>query len=146
LSFRVRRGQSDGCGISTQIPHNRTTPRRIGRPIIDIAGAVGENGGGFGPTPGIPAMCLRNAIKTLLVLVLALPLVAAVLVWVVGLLRAMGDEPGAAVVGYVGTGCQIIWLVCLVGLLVTLALAALETPPPPPPRGEQIGQEERELE
>ena len=55
-------------------------------------------------------MPLRNAVKTLLVLVLALPLVAAVLVWVVGLLRAMGDAAGAAVVGYVGTACQIIWL------------------------------------
>lgn len=73
-------------------------------------------------------MSLRNALKTLLVLVLALPLVAAVLVWVVGLLRAMGDEAGARVVGYVGTACQVTWLVCLAGLLVTLALNALEQP------------------
>lgn len=83
-------------------------------------------------------MTLRNALKTLLVLVLALPLVAAVLVWVVGLLRAMGDETGATVVGFVGTACQVTWLVCLVGLLVALALTALAKP-----AGEQ---EERELE
>lgn len=70
-------------------------------------------------------MTLRNAIKTLLVLVLALPMVAAVLVWVVGLLKAMGDAAGAAVVGYVGLVCQIAWTICLVGLLVTLALAVL---------------------
>lgn len=83
-------------------------------------------------------MTLRNAVKTLLVLVLALPLVAAVLVWVVGLLRAMGDATGAMVVGYVGTACQVVWLVCLVGLLVTLALTSLQEP---------VGnREERELE
>lgn len=73
-------------------------------------------------------MTLRNAVKLLLVLVLALPLVAAVLLWVVGLLRAMGDDGGAAVVGHVGTGCQVVWLVSLVGLLVTLALTAIQEP------------------
>lgn len=80
-------------------------------------------------------MTLRNAVKTLLVLVLALPMVAAVLVWVVGLLRAMGDAAGAAVVGYVGTACQVTWLVCLVGLLVTLAMMALADERPA--RGEE---------
>ena len=60
---------------------------------------------------------------------LALPLVAAVLVWVAGLLRAMGDEAGATAVGYVGTACQVIWLVSLVGLLVTLARSLLSEPP-----------------
>ncbi|MGD9633362.1 MAG: hypothetical protein AB7G28_09500 [Pirellulales bacterium] len=83
-------------------------------------------------------MTLRNALKTLLVLVLALPLVAAVLVWVVGLLRAMGDQAGAMVVSYVGTACQVTWLVCLVGLLVSLALTALAEP--------AAEQDERELE
>jgi Na+-driven multidrug efflux pump len=74
-------------------------------------------------------MTLRNAVKTLLVLVLALPLVAGVLVWVVGLLRAMGDAAGATVVGYLGTACQVTWLVCLVGLLVTLAISVLAEKP-----------------
>ena len=74
-------------------------------------------------------MSLRNALKVLLVLVLALPLVAAVLVWVVGLLRAMGDGAGATGVGYVATACQVAWLVSLVGLLVTLAIAALAEKP-----------------
>jgi hypothetical protein len=73
---------------------------------------------------------LRNAIKTLLVLVLALPVVAAVLVWVVGLLRAMGDAAGAAIVGHVGTACNVVWLVSLVGLLVALASSALAESPP----------------
>jgi hypothetical protein len=70
-------------------------------------------------------MTLRNAVKTLLVLVMALPMVAAVLVWVVGLLRAMGDAAGATVVRYVATACQVAWSVCLVGLLVSLALMVL---------------------
>jgi hypothetical protein len=92
-----------------------------------------------GETPEIRSMTLRKALQTQLVLVLALPLVAAVLVWVVGLLRAMGDEAGAAVVAHAGTGCQVVWLVCLVGLLVTLALHALQEPVPP--RVEDIEQE-----
>jgi len=70
-------------------------------------------------------MKLRNAVKTLLVLVLALPMVAAVLVWVNGLLRAMDDAAGATVVRYLAMACQVAWSVCLVGLLVTLALMAL---------------------
>jgi len=70
-------------------------------------------------------MTLRTALKYLLVLTLALPPVAVVLVWVGGLLLAMGDAPGATAVGYVGTACQVVWLVCLVGLLVTLSLTVL---------------------
>jgi hypothetical protein len=68
---------------------------------------------------------LRTTVKYLLVLTLALPLVAVVLVWVGGLLRAMGDAAGATAVGYVGTACQVAWLVCLVGLLVTLSITVL---------------------
>jgi hypothetical protein len=75
-------------------------------------------------------MSLRTALKCLLVLSLALPLVAIVLVWVAGLLRAMGDGAGATAVGYVGTACQVVWLVCLVGLLVTLSITVLSERPP----------------
>jgi hypothetical protein len=125
------------------IRRGRRHERGATPPRIDIAGRLGENGGGTRPTPGMYSMTLRNALKTLLVLVLALPLLAAVLVWVVGLLRAMGDDGGALVVGYVGTACQVVWLVCLVGLLVTLALAALQEPG----RGhDRPGTEEQDLE
>jgi Na+-driven multidrug efflux pump len=92
---------------------------------IDIVAGLGENGGGFRETPGHATMTLRTAVKYLLVLSLALPLVAGVLVWVGGLLRAMGDAAGATAVGYIGTACQVVWLVCLVGLLVTLAMTVL---------------------
>jgi hypothetical protein len=97
-------------------------------------------------------MTLRNAVKLLLVLVLALPLVAAVLTWVVGLLRAMGDGGGAMVVGHVGTGCQVVWLVCLVGLLVSLAFTAIQEPARRNELGDnelggnELEREERDLE
>lgn len=70
-------------------------------------------------------MTLRSATKTLLVLALALPVAQAVLAWVAGLLRSMGDAAGAAVVGHVGTTCQVVWSLSLVGLLILLALVVL---------------------
>lgn len=70
-------------------------------------------------------MTLRSATKTLLVLVLALPMAQIVLVWVRGLLAAMGDPDGAAMIGHVGTACQVAWALCLVGLVVVLAFSAL---------------------
>jgi hypothetical protein len=72
-------------------------------------------------------MTLRRATRWLLVLVLGLPLVQAVLVWTAGLLAAMGDEAGAAVVGRINTGAGVAWLVSLVGLVVVMALASLES-------------------
>jgi Na+-driven multidrug efflux pump len=81
-------------------------------------------------------MTLRTVVKTLLVLVLALPMVAAVLVWVGGLLRAMGDPGGAMVVRHVGTVCQVAWVVCLIGLLVTLAIFVLGDERPASGEGE----------
>jgi hypothetical protein len=38
----------------------------------------------------------------------------------------MGDAAGANVVGRISTGAGVLWLVCLVGLVVVLALASLE--------------------
>ena len=75
-------------------------------------------------------MNLRTAAKWLLVLSLALPVVQGVLYWVGGLLRSMGDAAGAAVVGHVGTACQIVWSVGLVGLLLVIALVSLSERPP----------------
>jgi hypothetical protein len=69
---------------------------------------------------------LRAATKALLLLALALPVVMAVLVWVGGLLRAMGDPGGAAAVGYVGVACQAVWAISLVGLVIVLALTTVE--------------------
>jgi hypothetical protein len=73
-------------------------------------------------------MTLRAAAKMLLVLALALPVVQGVLVWVAGLLAAMGDAYGAAVVRYVGTACLVVWTISLVGLVVALALVVLNEP------------------
>jgi len=70
-------------------------------------------------------MTLRSATKTLLVLALALPVVQSVLIWVRSLLTNMGDEPGAAILANVGTACQVIWTISLVGLVIVLAIQNL---------------------
>jgi hypothetical protein len=75
-------------------------------------------------------MTLRSAAKTLLVISLVLPVVQAVLVWVAGLLTAMGDGAGADIVSHVGTACQVAWTVSLVGLVIVLALIVLSERPP----------------
>ena len=75
-------------------------------------------------------MTLRSATKTLLVLALALPVVQTVLYWVRGLLVNMGDADGAAIIAHVGTACQVVWLVSLVGLVIVLALIVLTERPP----------------
>lgn len=75
-------------------------------------------------------MSLRSAAKILLVLSVALPIVEAVLIWVAGLLTAMGDPAGAAIIGHVGTAFQVVWSVSLVGLLITVAITVLNEPPP----------------
>jgi hypothetical protein len=95
---------------------------------IDTSRQLGENGGGR--KYALRSMTMRTAIKTLVVLALALPIVVVVLLWVASLLRAMGDATGAAIVGYVGTACQIAWAVSLVNLLVVLAVFTLQSEPP----------------
>jgi len=72
-----------------------------------------------------PSMILRSAAKTLLVLVLALPVAQIVLIWVRGLLSSMGDAEGGAIIGHVGTICQVVWVLCLVALLIVLSLVVL---------------------
>ncbi len=71
-------------------------------------------------------MNLRTALKTLLVLVLALPILSVVLAWVAGLLAAMGDAGAANVLGHIITVCRVLWLVSLVGIVVVLSLESLD--------------------
>ena len=71
-------------------------------------------------------MTARLAIKLLLGFVLGLPLLQAVLIWVGGVLSAMGDAEAANVLTHVNTGLRVTWLVCLVGLVVTLAIQAVD--------------------
>ena len=74
-------------------------------------------------------MTLRSAAKTLLALALGLPIVQIVFFWVGGLLASMGDQEGARVIQYVGTACQVLWAVSVVGLVIALALVVLNEPP-----------------
>ena len=71
-------------------------------------------------------MTLRNATKLLLLCVLGLPLMQAVLAWVKGLLTAMGDKSAATVVSHLVTIAGTLWLITLVGLVVTLALQSMD--------------------
>jgi len=70
----------------------------------------------------------RSATKLLLVLVLGLPVLLAVLGWVVGLLAAMGDEAAAEVLMSMNTGFSVLWLVAVVGLVIALAVQNLDDP------------------
>ena len=99
-------------------------------PHIDSTGGLGENGGGISALPPFcHMMTLRSATKILLTLALGLPVIQAVLIWVTGLLKSMGDEAGAMIIRHVGTGCQVVWAVSLVGLVIVLALTTLNNQP-----------------
>ena len=73
-------------------------------------------------------MASRNAVKLLLALVLGLPILLAVLGWIVGLLTAMEDAAAATVLRYLSTGVSVLWLVTVVGLVIALALETLDEP------------------
>jgi hypothetical protein len=95
---------------------------------------VGENGGGKRTPPAIGlvgsatrfGMTLRSATKTLLVLALALPVMHLVFDWLSALLRSMGDDAGAAIVGHVGTAVEVLWPITVVALVIVLAVIAIE--------------------
>ena len=74
-------------------------------------------------------MNLRSAAKTLLVTVLALPVAQMVLLWVRGLLANMGDADGGAIIGHVGTICQVAWALCVVALVIVVSLIVLNERP-----------------
>ena len=98
LSFQARKRSIEWLADSLQCRSGTIAPaveRDAAGRIVVAAHALTPPAGWAktvaapGESPGIDSMTLRNAVKTLLVLVLALPLVAAVLVWVVG--PAAGD-------------------------------------------------------
>lgn len=71
-------------------------------------------------------MNLRTALKSLLTLVLCLPILSVVLVWIAGLLAAMGDTGAANVLSHINTAARVLWLVSLVGIVVVLGLESLD--------------------
>ena len=75
-------------------------------------------------------MAVRGRALLPLVLVLALPVAQIVLIWVRGLLKSMGDAEGGAIIGHVGTVCQVVWAVCLVALVIVSSLIVLNGRPP----------------
>lgn len=71
-------------------------------------------------------MTLPTALRWLLVLALALPVVQSVLVWVRAVLIAMQDAAGAQLVAHGCTLCQAAWAIALVGLVIVLGFHAME--------------------
>jgi hypothetical protein len=71
-------------------------------------------------------MTTRSATKTLLMIVLGLPLVLVVLEWVNALLTAMEDSAAVSVTGHVSLIARVAWLVALVGLVIILAVQSLD--------------------
>ena len=71
-------------------------------------------------------MTSRTAVKLLLALVLALPVLLAAFGWVAGLLAAMGDAAATTVLRHLSTGLSVLWLVSVVGLLIALAVETLD--------------------
>jgi hypothetical protein len=77
----------------------------------------------------MPTMCCRRCLRILLTLVLALPLVQATLLWVGGLLAAMGDAAASRVLHHVNTTVGVTWALTLVAIVVLLAVRALDESP-----------------
>ncbi len=73
-------------------------------------------------------MTIRTALKLLLGLALGLPLLQTLLFWVAGLLGAMGDEAAATFLGRLSIAVGVLWLAALVGLVVLLAMKAVNEP------------------
>jgi hypothetical protein len=70
-------------------------------------------------------MTTRSGIRLLLGLAIGLPVLQTLLFWVSGLLAAMGDQAAANFLQRVNLGAAILWLVSLVGLIVLLAVLAV---------------------
>jgi hypothetical protein len=68
------------------------------------------------------AMPLRAALKLLLVIALALPVVECVLIGVRSLVLSMGDAAGGEMLTCLATASLALWGVSLVGLVIVLAI------------------------
>ena len=71
-------------------------------------------------------MTTRSALRLLLGLTLGLPLVQMLLYWVAALLTAMGDAAAARVIQRLMVGNGVLWLIVLVGIIVLLAVRAID--------------------
>jgi hypothetical protein len=79
------------------------------------------------PQPIVP----RSVLIALVAAALLLPVAICVVVGVSGLLAAMGDAAGGAVLQRIALGCGILWGVNLVALVVVLAIGAIRGPNDP---------------
>jgi hypothetical protein len=73
-------------------------------------------------------MHLRTTLKVLLALAIGLPVLEAALVWVAGLLAAMGDAAAADVLRHINVAAGVLWILCLVAMVIALAVKAVLEP------------------
>lgn len=69
---------------------------------------------------------MTNVLRWLLGLTLALPILILILQFAGALLRVMGDEQGAEVLRGIGIGAGVLWGLTLTGLLIAIAVDALD--------------------
>ena len=72
-------------------------------------------------------MSFTPALKWLLILSIALPIIHLVLAGVETILNALGDATGALVVEYAALMVACVWILVLVGLVICTALSSLST-------------------
>ncbi len=73
-------------------------------------------------------MHLRTTLKVLLTLAIGLPVLDAVLVWVAGLLAAMGDAAAASILRQINVAAGVLWILTLVAIVIALAVKAVLEP------------------
>lgn len=71
-------------------------------------------------------MTIRLALKWLLGLTLGLPMLQSLLYWVAGMLKSMGDADAATAFERLHIAVGVAWLVAIVGLVITLAIKAID--------------------
>ena len=71
-------------------------------------------------------MTIRLALKWLLGLTLGLPMLQSLLYWVAGMLESMGDADSATAFERLHIAVGVAWLVAIVGLVITLAIKAID--------------------
>ncbi len=70
----------------------------------------------------------RTTLKIVLTLVLGLPPLLIVLAWIADLFNALGDPAVGGILGHINTAVRVVWLLCIVGLVLLLALQSMDEP------------------
>jgi hypothetical protein len=78
-----------------------------------------------------PPLIPHRLVLALIATALLLPITICVVFGVAGLLEAMGDSAGGAVLHRIALACGILWVIDLIGLVLMLAIGTLRGPDEP---------------